>query len=293
VPGDYATLSAAVTALAAAGGDATICLKAQQTSESVTVYDPGNHNKALKIIGVSADKSVIGSLSVSTGFSAVEMVGVGAQQGVTVAGTKALLKGMKMGSNGSSPSLWVRQVSTPATVVTVDGCDIGSTASGQTVQIDNTYSYPTSVTMTNSYVHGGANAVYVYGSGSQLALTFVNNTIDKAQIGLYVGSSAGTITYVNNILSNHTQYAVYIPNGMTPIHSHNALFGNTNNYSGTAIDGTGYVKTDCMLDSATGVPQTKAGSPCRAAGDAAKAPATDYWNAPRGTTIDIGAVQGP
>ena len=26
---------------------------------------------------------------------------------------------------------------------------------------------------------------------------------------------------------------------------------------------------------------------------AAKAPATDYWNAPRGTTIDIGAVQGP
>ena len=80
--------------------------------------------------------------------------------------------------------------------------------------------------------------------------------------------------------------------GLSPIHGNNALWGNTNNYSGAAVDGNAYVKADCMLDMATGAPEPKAGSPCRGAADATKAPASDFWNAPRGGAADIGAVDG-
>ncbi len=293
VPGDYATVSAAVAALAATGADATICVKAQVASESVTVADGANHGKNLKIIGVSSDKSTISTLAINGGFANVDVLGLGVQQGATITGAKVTMRGVKLASTGSSPALWVRQVSSLTTNVTCDGCDIGGGTSGQSVQIDNSYSTPTGLSITNSYIHGGTYGVYVYGSGSQLTLSLVNDTIDRAQIGLYVGSSVGQITFVNDILSNHTQYAVYLPSGLTVAHGHNALFGNTNNYSGAAVDGAGYVKSDCMLDpSATGIPQTKPGSPCRGAADASKAPATDYWNAPRGAAIDIGAVQG-
>ena len=283
----------AVAALAATGNDATICVKAQVASESVTVADGANHGKNLKIIGVSSDKSTLSSLTINGGFANVDVLGLGVQTGTTITGAKVTMRGVKLASTGSTPALYVRQVSSLTTNVVCDGCDIGGGTSGQSVQVDNSYSTPTGLAITNSYIHGGYYGVYVYGSGSQLTLSLVNDTIDRAQVGLYVGSAVGQITVVNDILSNHTQYALYLPTGLTVTHGHNALFGNTNNYSGAAVDGTGYVKTDCMLDpSATGIPQTKPGSPCRGAADATKAPATDFWNAPRGTAIDIGAVQG-
>ena len=128
-----------------------------------------------------------------------------------------------------------------------------------------------------------------------LALTLFNNTIDKAQYGIYLsGAATSVVSYVNNIVSNSTMVGVTVAASMTAVtHSNNALFGNTSNYAGSAVEGTAYVKADCQLDTSTGVPQTKPGSPCRGVGKLEGAPATDYWNASRGSKIDLGAVQGP
>lgn len=298
VPGDYGTITAAVTALAATGSDVTICIGGVQAGESVSISDTAAHNKSLKLIGLTPLQTTLGSVSVGSGFSDVTLQGFGTNSTVTVTGaTKVTLRALRM-SSASSTALQLRTQSTGVgSTIVVDGCDISSTStSGYGLYIDGSYTAPFNVFVVNSYIHGGSYGVYVYGSNPQLQLSLVNNTIDRAaSYGVYLSAApTAQVSYVNNIISNHTQYGVYVGTGMTSVaHSHNALFGNTNNYAGTAVDGTGYVKADCMMDMSTGVPQTKPGSPCRGAGIAQGAPPTDYWNAPRGTSVDIGAVQGP
>ena len=300
VPGDYATITAAVTALAATGADVTICLGAIQAGEPVSISDVGAHKKALKIIATAPLLTTLGSVSVSSGFSEVTLVGFGTSSSMSVSGAaKVNLRGLKL----SSTSTYALQLSSSSlampTTVTVDGCDIGATtASGYGIYINNSLTAPLKVSVANSYIHGGAYGVYVYGSSTStgLDLSIVNNTIDKASYGLNLaGSPTAVVKYVNNIISNSTMVGVTVASGMTGVtHSNNALFGNVTNYSGIAVEGTGYVKTDCLLDmAATGVPQTKLGSPCRGAGKADVAPPVDFWNSARGSKIDLGAVQGP
>jgi hypothetical protein len=294
VPGDYPNLQSAVTALAAL--DSTICYKAQVTTEGVTVSDPSNRNRVLKIIGVTADKSALGSLVVSTGFSSVEVSGIFAQQGITVNAAKATFRGMRIGNTIANPSLTILQTSGRTTDVTVDGCDIPAYPNGQGIQITNNLSTPTVLVLTNSWVHGGAYGLSVQGAGSQLTLSVVNNTIEKAGFGVHFGQSQGTVTLSNNIVSGHTTTGIVVSNatavpGITS--SNNALFGNASNYASFAVAGPGYVTADCQMDTTTPVPQTKPGSPCRGTADPAKAPKVDYWNASRVPPVDIGAVQGP
>src|SRR5262245_11741764 len=61
VPGDYASIQAAIDALAAAGQDAAICLAAgtYNDSEYIELRDPGMHDKSLSIIGPSMDLAKI------------------------------------------------------------------------------------------------------------------------------------------------------------------------------------------------------------------------------------------
>lgn len=299
VPGDYATVSSAVTALAATGADVTICLGAIQAgTESVSITDVGAHNKALKIIATAPLQTTLLSVSVGAGFSEVTLVGFGTTSTVNVASAaKVTLRGLKLSSSsGAALQLRGSSLTTPSTIV-VDGCDIGTTgASAYNVYVDNSLTAPFNVSIKNSYIHGGAYGVYLSGSNPSLGLTIVNNTIDKTQYGLNLsgGTTAAAVSYVNNIIANSTMVGVTVGTGMTAVtHSNNALYGNTTNYSGTAVEGAAYVKVDCQLDTATGVPQTKAGSPCRGVGKVEGAPAVDFWNASRGPKIDLGAVQGP
>lgn len=298
VPGDYATISSAITALAATAADVTICLGAIQAGETVSISDVGAHNKALKIIATAPLLTTLGSVTVSSGFSEVTLVGFGTSSTLNVTGAaKVNLRGLKLQST-SGAALQIRTtsgVTTPSSI-TVDGCDIGSsTTSGYGVYVDSTYTSPLAVSVTNSYIHGGTYGLYQYGSSASLTMKIVNNTIDKAATGIYLsGSGTAAISYVNNIISNSTMVGVNVGASLTGItHSNNALFGNVTNFAGSAVDGAGYVKSDCQLDMATGVPQTKAGSPCRGVGKTDGAPAVDFWNASRGSKVDLGAVQGP
>jgi hypothetical protein len=297
VPGDYATITSAVTALGAAGNDVTICLGAIQAGESVSISSAATTPKALKIIATAPLLTTLGSVSVGAGFSEVTLVGFGTSATVNVTGAnKVTLRGLKL-STASSAALQLSGsgLATPSAII-VDGCDIGSTgASAYNVYVNNAQTAPFDVSITNSYIHGGTYGVYLSGSNPSLKLKILNNTIDKTQYAINLtGAPTAVVSYVNNIISNSTMVGVTVATGMTGVtHSNNALFGNTTNYAGIAVEGTDYIKVDCQLDMATGVPQTKTGSPCRGVGKADGAPPTDYWNASRAGKIDLGAVQGP
>ena len=110
VPGDYATITSAVTALAATAADVTICLGGIQAGESVSISDVGAHNKALKIIATVPLQTTLGSVSIAAGFSEVTLVGFGTSSTMSVSGAaKVNLRGLKLQST-SGAALQIRSV---------------------------------------------------------------------------------------------------------------------------------------------------------------------------------------
>jgi hypothetical protein len=115
--------------------------------------------------------------------------------------------------------------------------------------------------------------------------------------GLTVGTSNimpvnVTIDACHLIVQNGTGVDMEPGSAMPTInHGNNALFGNTANYYGMAVDGPGYVKSDPLLDTTVTPPRLGQGSPARGAADPGHAPAKDFWGRTRGQSPDIGAVQ--
>jgi hypothetical protein len=72
---------------------------------------------------------------------------------------------------------------------------------------------------------------------------------------------------------------------------YNALYSNTTNYAANATAGMGTTESDPMLDTSTTPPGLLSGSPCRGAANPSVAPAHDFWGRPRGSSLDIDAVQ--
>lgn len=188
----------------------------------------------------------------------------------------------------------------PGTTIVVDGCEIDGAsdpASKLGIYLSQSSLFPpVTATITNSYFHGGQLGVYVQlpaaSSPGQLSLTVVNDTFEGLDTALAV-ETATTLAYSNDIFTGSKTGVRIEPLVTSVTHSHNALFANTTNYAGVATDGAGYVKQDCSLTNVGGVPQPSAASACHGGGDSATAPPTDYWNVPRGTSPDIGAVQVP
>jgi hypothetical protein len=279
VPGDYATLGEALTALTQT--DATICLAAQTYDETASAYS--TQGKALTIIGPPAAKvtslSVAGDYSSVTlrGFSAT-MLQFGATSSVDVIGVRASTVLVENAQKGA---------------MLFDGCDLGDASHMYGLQVQP--GPGVSISVQNTWIHAASSCgVYFYAypqaTGSSLSLvsdTFVGNVtaID------FETASGSTLTYANDIIANNTGVAVYLSGVSSPTHDNNLVYGNATNYGGTAVDGVGYVKADPMLDNGT-PPAPKSGSPARGAADAAKAPKTDYWGSVRGGAPDLGAVQG-
>lgn len=282
VPGDYATVQAAVTALATAQMDATICLAPQTYAESVTVS--ASPNKLLTIIGPSGAK--LTGLAITGSYGKVTLKGISVTT-LTVNGPSPI---EATGIHADTFQASTAQVG----AVTIDGCDLG--ASGQSYGL---YVYRTAgsqaltVTAQNTWFHGATYGAYVnVVTNALLTVNLLNDTFTASTRGLYSASTGTvTLTYLNSIFSGLTVTGITITGGHTLTHSNNLLFGNTANYAGTAVDGAGYVKTDPLLDTAT-PPELKQGSPARGAADVAKAPLKDYWAVTRGSSADIGAIEG-
>lgn len=296
VPGDYATIQAAINATINGGSDVTICLKAQTYNEAVSISTSATTPKNLTIQGVSSGSTTISSLSASSvPFSSLTIRGVGFTGSVefTNLTSPVSLVGDKIAST-SSYGLY----DYGASDITVDGCDIASTS------YYGVYFYPyyngpaQKLTVRNSYIHDSGYGLYLStgsysGSGSG-TLSMVNDTFVNNGTALYTYGSgvAVAFTYANDLIVNSKTYGIDQESGSTTVTTkNNALFGNANNYSGTAVDGTGYVKTDVKLDSTQNPPGLSVGSPARQAADSTMAPATDFWGVARAATTDIGAIQ--
>lgn len=282
VPGDYATVQAAVTALATAQMDATICLAAQTYAESVTAT--ASPNKLLTIIGPSGAK--VNGLSVTGSYSKVTLKGV-AIGTLTVNGASPI---DAIGMHADTFQASTAQVG----AILIDGCDLGASAQSYGLYVYRTsVSQPLTVTAQNSWFHGASYGVYINAvSNSNLTMSLLNDTFTGSTRGLYSNSTGTvTLTYLNSIFSGLTVTGITITGGHTLTHTNNLLFGNAANYAGTAVDGAGYVKADPLLDTAS-PPELKQGSPARGAADVAKAPLKDYWAVARGSGADIGAIEG-
>jgi hypothetical protein len=283
VPGDYATLSNAVSALSPMGG--TICLKAETYSESVSIA--GTAGKNLTIVGANSSDTKVNTLTIGTGFDTVTIRGIGGQ--ITANGRS------KVEAIGTAGIVYV----TPSgpQEVRIDGANLGGTAASPASY--GLYVYPQStsapkVTVTNSYFHDSTRGVYIYNNygPSEVSLvncTFSNNGDAITQLG---GSYPPVLTYSNNIFVNQKTFALNLAGPIPQLtHENNLLFGNANNYSGIAADGADYIKADPTLDNSV-PPEPRVGSPARRTSVGSRAPATDFYGVARAGGADRGAVQG-
>lgn len=285
VPGDYATLANAVSALSPMGG--TICLKSQQYAESVSIT--GTAGKNLTIIGTNAADTNVRTLTVGTGFDTVTIRGVGGQ--ITASGRS------KVEAIGTSGVIYVQ--STGPQEVRIDGANLGGTPASPASY--GLYVYPGSgggapkVWVTNSYFHDSETGVYIYGYYGTAEVSIVNSTFMNNGTGISNTSTSypPILTYSNDIFVNHRTFALNLT-GTIPqlVHENNVLFGNVNNYSGIAADGADYLKTDPTLDNSV-PPEPRVGSPARRSSLGSRAPATDFFGVARAGGADRGAVQSP
>ncbi len=292
VPGDYATIQAAIDALAATGNDATICLGPNSYTESSAIYirDSGTHGKSLRIIGPSMDRTRVQStFYFQQGWHALTV------QGIELGGTSSAMQATF--SNNETISVIGTRIrgsgiyATQRGTLTVDGSVFDVSTNNYGIQAYASSSGPLTVAIENSYFKSAY--VGLWGeitNGQQINATFVNNAVVGCRAGIHFGPNV-TATVANSIFASSTGVALEWLAGSTITNHHNALWGNTTNYAGIAADGPGYVKTDCMLDMSGLAPALHDGSPCRGAGDPSGAPAHDFYGAPRGGTVDIGAVQ--
>ena len=326
VPGDYATVHAAASALQAAGG--TICIGAGTFREDVSVV---TGSTAINIQGVSPEKTTVRSFALqgivtvrglattatvqadvysatvsnvrftsSTGY-ALEVT----TNGITI--KASTVAGQHGGIHIRNANHTLDDLATIAT--TLDGCDIsGGTESA--IELDepssSTVNPPVTLAVTNSWIHDSKVGLFFSGDdgcpgmpcpnkGSSVsdAISIVNDTFTgnaTAVLATTVRDGPQTLGYFNTLIVNNA-FGVSVNGLVTQVNGNNLLFGNTTNYLG-ATDGPGYVKNDAHLDSAS-PPNPALGSPARGAADVARAPATDYWGRPRGSKPDIGALQNP
>ncbi|MEO8798136.1 MAG: right-handed parallel beta-helix repeat-containing protein [Polyangiaceae bacterium] len=309
VPGDYATIQAALTALVGTT-DAKICLKAQSYPETVSFSSSSTTNtpKSVEIVGVSSSSTTINALNISGNpFSHVVVRGVAFTSTVSFTANpeKIELYGVRLGN--ASTTSYALQVDSNADLL-LDGCEVTASPSYYGIYLSRstsaygavTTSLAPKVTIRNSWIHDAQYGVYTSTSsysGSQptLNVSLVNNTFSGNNYG--ISTTGGSyipmnLTYVNNVIVNSKTYGVSLSAAQTTVTAkNNALWNNVNNYAGSATDGAGYVKADLKLDSSQSPPALGAGSPARGAADATMAPEVDFWDVTRPSTPDIGAVQ--
>jgi hypothetical protein len=297
VPGDYAMIQAAINALTNGCGQGTICLAAQTYAENLSVT-----TGSITIEGVSPSQTSITALdmpygdglgNVGVSLTGVSIHGVTIRTGANPGNGTASFTACSIGTLDVAPA-------SASLVVSLDGVDLssGNTAAAITIgQSDGVFS----ITVENSYIHDSGSGVYFTNSTESTAtasLAFLDNTFENAGTALSTPEGCvdlevcgqPSVSYYNNLFIDNT-LAVDTQTNEVVADGNNALFANTTNYGGIAADGSGYVKSDPLLDTSTTPPGLKTGSPCRGAGDPSHASTHDFWGRPRGPTIDIGAVQ--
>ena len=283
VPGDYSSIANAITALGSNGG--TICLAAQAYSEIVNIPAA-----PFTIQGISAQHTSVEEMEIVGGN--ITLLGLTTELGVgpTSPGSLSVRAASLDGAPRTLPALSFIAYTGAAVpfTVTLDGVDLSTAANQNGIDaIISNNLLGLNVTVQNCYIHDTNYGVYFVGGAP---ITLINDTFVNNAVGMYIDVNA---SYFNNIITG-SSLAIDQSFTSNDVFGNNLLFGNSTNYAGMAGNGPGYVKADPMFDTSTSPPGLLAGSPARGAADPTHAPATDFWGRPRGTSVDIGAVQsGP
>jgi hypothetical protein len=290
VPGDYGTIQGAITALR--GTNKTVCVADGTYNENLT---DGGVIGAITITGSSAANVTInGSVTLPFIDNATTFANVTITKGLTTSGKVTLRACVIQG--GVTGTAEGGLLNKPC-ILDVDACDISNPGGTALHATRLGIQYTVIATVQNSYLHGAAVGIAAdsAGGGSCSSITFVNNTIQGVTTGMWnaVGGCAAPtyqeVLFANNLITGAKTAIVSAQFG--DFHD-NAFWGNTTNYSGGLMPGTGDVTADPMLTGTT-PPGLSAGSPLIGAGDATLVPMCDYFGKPRNGRADIGAVEGP
>lgn len=168
----------------------------------------------------------------------------------------------------------------------------GSTSSVLNVTLQNAYIHDSGFGL--AFVPGYMNGIE-YNGPAYCDVNVLNDTFERDDNGVSNSifcsdpSPAGPgLTCFNNLLVDNTTALAL---GPSDVSGYEALYGNTTNFALSATAGPGTIESNPLLDTSTTPPGLLAGSPCRGAANAAVAPNHDFWGRPRGSSVDIGAVQ--
>lgn len=299
VPGDYATVQAAVSAVQAVGG--TICLGPQTFNEEVTI---ANANP-LTLIGTSSLSGINGYVIINNTASSVTLRNFTVTTATTVIGAVKVfdnagslsvkLLGMRVGNAADFGSGFLLDQTTGVVNILLDGCDITGPTGAAAIYLSGNHGQGINDSLTmvvqNSYLHDASFGLY--SDAILMSLALENNTIVNNATGIdaHVGFEELTLTSFNSIITGSSVGISLSGSAGNVTSGQNLLFGNTTNYMGLAVDGPGYVKADPLFDTTTAPPGVEVGSPARGAADPTKGPATDFYGHARPATPDMGAVQ--
>ena len=337
VPGDYATVSAAIAALAATGG--TICLGASTYVEtpSTSAYQV---TAPITIQGVSSAKSIVqvernlaidATADVTIRGVAISKIdepdgGVDNYRGpigyFSSNGSTLTIESSAVAGNASEfgaailfsgGGLTVRASTLTGTTqgavwvfaqngtVLLDADDVSAT-NGAAVYVEDfggSGTWAPKITVQNSWLHDSAAGISYddttsYGAVLDATLIVDSDTFVRDATAIDVAGSeksSVTLEYFDDIFdSNGTAVSIVTKTAPTVGSGSNLFFGNQTSFAGSAVDGPNDVKADPLLG-AGAPPAPGSGSPALGVGDAAHAPASDYWGSPRGASIDLGCVQ--
>jgi hypothetical protein len=291
VPGDYATIQAALDAIFAGGTSTRICLGERTYVEDLDFGVP--RAITVTLAGVNADVTVLrgdidvsGNADFATGLTLMDLTVEG---GVESYNPQLLVQdAVVTGGGRTGIGIYASSLSR----IDIVRSDVSSTTS-DAVQVFGAPGRTTPVSIRDSYLHDSAVGVQFWAAGSTVSVELRNNTIANNRVGiqgraLWPYSSTTVLTMSDNVVFGSTEYAFELDQRATS-NTNTALFGNTTNYAGAASGGTGTITSDPLLDWSVTPPAPGEGSPLV---DAASASATthDFWFQPRAVP-DIGAVE--
>ena len=297
VPGSYATINAASSALGNSATVQTICLTARTYTENPTIR--GN----LEIIGPSQyDTTINGRVTFASGRSG-STIGV---QGVTVTNGIYVEDGASTFTttltdcileDSPNHNIHIERNGSGTPHMNVRRCIIEARSSSSAIYLYD-YGYNSTdrvrLEVRDNYISGGSYTLRTAVTKSSSRRTYqtviiANNTVEGGNYGLWMIGRFTNFQIKNNILTANTR-AFHWDGGGSMVNDYNLYYGNSTNFSGSATGGSNRITSDPGL-SADSPPVPTSGGVADGAGTTSYASTQDYWTNTRPSPPSIGAVE--
>jgi len=286
VPGDYATLGAALDALWAAEAGGTVCLAPGDYGDQ-SIYA----RRLVTVVGGGPEQLRFGTIDVGgpvavRGFSAAR-IGARGFEGASAQFTACrVTEEVRADVSTSIGAGWID--------LAFAGCEIGGPGSGGVRVTVPPFAHAGAfLTLESCWIHDSMEAGVRAGSseGEPMTVTIRNCTLTGNASGIEISGRTTAATVVNDVIVG-SGVAIELTETVPVTYSHIALWNNTTRYAGIAGPPPGLVTDDPRLD-ASSPPAPMPGSALLGAADPSTATSADFYGVSRAGRADIGAVQGP